>query len=243
MLQITLNPATGLSRSIAGGTTAVAFDAVIEETDTTLPFQLVGATVDWNDGSAPIPYPGFSAEQPSPLALLGLTRNLGIGVYAVTITAHNNRAPQPDTAKATLNITITQSGLKAAPPRNIFGPVLPRDDGLPNNQTWIFDVGSDLQVLQSNIKMLLLTTKGERIMQPNYGTNLRRIIFELAVASVETIIQQEIAQAISTYEPRVTLTSLQVQRVATDSRAVNVVCAFLSKQNGQPFQINLQFAK
>lgn len=243
MLSVTINPASGIARSIPGGTTPVTFDAVIEEADSSLPFQLVGASVDWNDGSQPVAYPGPSAEQASPLALLSLSRNLGIGLYAVTVTAHNNRAPIPDTVKATLTVTISPSAANAAPPRNIFGPVLPRDNGLPNNQTWSFDTGSDLQVLQSNIKMLLLTTKGERVMQPTYGTNLRRIIFELNVASVETIIQQEISQAIGLFEPRVVLTALQIQRLPDDPRSVNVICAFLSKQNGQPFEINLQYAK
>ncbi len=243
MLKITLNPVAGISRSISGGTTSVSFDAVVEETDTSLPFQLVGASVDWNDGSQPQQYPGPSLEQPSPLLLLGLRRALGVGVYAVTVTAHNNRSPQPDTVKAVLPITISQAGLKAAPPRNIFGPIIPRDDGLPNTQTWMFDTDSDLAILQSNIKMLLITTKGERIMQPTYGTNLRRIIFELQVASIETIIQQEITQAINQFEPRVTIAALQVQRVPSNPRSVNVNCTFLSKQNGQPFEVNLQFAK
>lgn len=242
MLRITVNPES-FTQSIPSGTTSVSIDVVIEETDTSLPFQMVGATIDWNDGSQPIEYPGHSAEQASPMVLMGLRRNLGIGVYAVRVTAHNNRSPDPDVASVTIPITISQAGLRAAPPRNIFGPVLPRDNGAPNPQTWMFDTGSDLQLLQSNIRMLLLTTKGERIMQPTYGTNLRRIIFELQVASIETIIQQEISQAINAFEPRVTIASLQVQRLASSPRSVNVLATFLSKQNGQPFEINLQFAK
>lgn len=240
MLRLTINP-TSITRSVSGGTVGVSIDVVVEETDSSLPFQNVGVAIDWNDGAQPDYYPGRNVEQSSPLVLLGLRRNLGIGVYAVTATAHNNRSPQPDTVKATVPVVVTQAGLRAAPARNIYGPVLPRDDGLPNNQTWMFDTGSDLQILQSNIKMLLLTTKGERIMQPTYGTDLRRIIFELNVASIETIIQQEIAQAISKFEPRVTISSLHVQRQTNNPRSVNVSAAFLSKQNGQPFEINLQF--
>jgi RND family efflux transporter MFP subunit len=43
--------------------------------------------------------------------------------------------------------------------------------------------------------MLLMTSKGERLMYPDYGTNIRNIVFELNVASIETIVQQEINQA------------------------------------------------
>ncbi len=238
MLKITLNPETGITRNIGGGTTAVEIDVAVEETDANLLFQQVEATVDWNDGQQPLEF----GPQASPLVLMGLARTLGAGVYAVTVTARNNRAPVPDSVKAVLPITINQA-TAAAPQRFVFGPVLPRDDGFPNNQTWMFDVGSDLQVLQSSVKMLLITAKGERLMLPNYGTNLRRMIFELRVASVEAIIQQEINQAVSLYEPRVALQSLEVQRVNGDPRAVNVSCSFLSRMNGQPFDVNLQFSQ
>ena len=239
MLNIATNPSAGIKRAIFGGTTEVSIDVVVEETDDSLPFQFVGAEIDWNDGAQPVSYPGLNAEQKSPLLLMGLRRNLGLGVYAVTITAHNNRSPQPDVVKALVPITISPSNAKAPPARYLFGPILPRDDGAPSAQTWMFDLGNDLLILASNLKMLLLTTVGERIMQPTYGTNLRRIIFELNVASVQAIIQQEVAQAIAKFEPRVTLASLEVQRQASDPRSVNLAATFLSKQNGQLFAVNL----
>lgn len=238
MLRLTLNPEGGITRNIAAGTTAVSIDVVVEETDVTLPFQLVDAAIDWNDGQQPVVY----SDQAAPLVLMGLARNLGVGVYAVTVTASNNRAPTPDTIKAVLPITISQMA-SGVPQRIIFGPVLPRDDGFPNAQTWLFDMGSDLQLLQSSVKMLLITVKGERVMLPTYGTNIRRMIFELNVASVEAIVQQEVSQAINQFEPRVTLRALQVQRLEHDPRAVNVYCSFLSRVNGQPFDLNLQFAQ
>lgn len=224
------------TRPIAGGTTAIGVYAAISENDQELPFQLVGATLDWNDGSQPIIYP----PQPGPL-IINTAKALSFGTYAITVTAHNNRAPVNDVFKVTFPWLISQLSPQAPAARNIFGPVLPRDDGLPNDQTWNFDTGSDLQLLQSNLKMLLLTAKGERIMQPNYGTNLRRVLFELNVASIETIIQQEINQAIATYEPRVTIQNLTVQR--NNDRSVNVAVSFLSRQNGRPFPVNLQFAQ
>lgn len=226
------------TRLIPNGTTTIGVYAAISETDPDLPFQMVGATLDWNDGSQVVTFPA----QPGTL-IVNLAKNLGFGTYNITLTAHNNRSPVNDTAKVIFPWLINQLNPVAPPARNIFGPILPRDDGLPNNQTWNFDVGSDLQILASNLKMLLLTAKGERIMQPNYGTNIRRILFELNVSSIETIIQQEISQAVATYEPRVTIQSLQIQRNAND-RSVMVDVTFLSRQSGQqPFQVNLQFAQ
>jgi len=226
-----LNPLALMERQIASGTTAIAVYAKVQDTGR------VRATLDWNDGTQPVDYP----EQDSPL-VVEATRKLGFGTYSITLTAYNTKSPAPDQIKTVFPWQITQLNPVATPARNIFGPILPRDNGLPNTQTWNFDTGSDLTVLASNLKMLLMTAKGERVMSPNYGTNIRRIIFDMNVASVETILQQEIAQAVAQWEPRVTMQGIFVNRDA-NNRQVQVQVTFLSRQNGQSFETNLQFAQ
>ena len=227
-----LNPLSMMGRQVASGKIPVPVYATVQDGD-----DRVRATLDWNDGTQPVIFP----EQDGPLTVSS-QRQLGFGTYNVTLTAYNTKAPVPDEIKVIFPWQITQLNPIAAPARNIFGPILPRDNGLPNTQTWNFDLGNDLQVLQANLKMLLITAKGERIMSPTYGTNIKRIIFELNVASVETILQQEIAQAVAMWEPRVTLQSIVVQRDA-NKRQVAVQAAFLSRQNGQIFETSLQFAQ
>ena len=90
--------------------------------------------------------------------------------------------------------------------------------------------------------MLLITSKGERVMSPTYGTNIKRILFELNLASVETILQQEIAQAVAVWEPRVVLQFLEVTR-DTNKRNVSVRATFLSRQNSKPLDVTLQFTQ
>lgn len=226
-----LNPLVLMERQITAGTTPIAIYANVQDTGR------VRATIDWNDGTQLVEYP----EQDSPLVIQA-TRKLGFGTYSITVTAYNTKSPTPDQIKAIFPWQITPLEPVAAPARNIFGPILPRDNGLPNAQTWNFDTGADLTVLASNLKMLLMTAKGERIMSPGYGTNIKRIIFDMNTASVETILQQEIAQAVAQWEPRVTMQSISVDR-DTNNRQVQVQVTFLSRQNGQSFETNLQFAQ
>jgi phage baseplate assembly protein W len=228
-------------QAIPSGTTPVTISCVVVETDTNLPYQLVSADVDWNDGQAPVHYPATSptADQPSPLNLT-LRRNLGYGTYGIRVTARNNRSV-PEQVTVTFLVEISAIHAVAPPQHIIFGPILPRDNGLPNRATWNFDLGSDLLVLESSVRMLLLTTKGERLMVPDYGTNLRRIVFSPNVDGVDSLLSQEITQACNLYEPRVTLQSLHVERLPNE-RSANVDVSFLSKANGQPFEINLQIA-
>lgn len=227
-----LNPMVMMERQIIAGTTSIPVYAVVSD-----PGNRVSATVDWGDGTQPVTY----AEQDSPL-IIDTRRALGFGTYYVAVTGSNTKAPDPDTVKVLFPWTISELSPVAPATKNIFGPVLPRDDGLPNNQTWNWDTGSDIQLLVSNIKMLLITTKGERVMAPTYGTNIRRIIFELSTISIEAILQQEIAQAVAQWEPRVTLQSILVNRDA-NTRQVALEATFLSRQSGQPLQVNLQFAQ
>jgi phage baseplate assembly protein W len=237
---VTARPAA-VTRSIKQGTTPITLACVITETDTNLPYRAVSADVDWNDGSAPAHYPQTSATatQASPLTL-ALSKNLPFGTYLIKVTARNTRAT-PDTVSAFFETIITASGELAPPPRYVFGPILPRDMGLPNRDTWIFDLATDNLVLESSVRMLLLTAKGERLMLPDYGTDLRQLLFAPNLEEIEGLVSQEIVRALNVHEPRVALQGLQVERRPND-RNVNVSAVFLSKLSQQPFEINLQYA-
>lgn len=64
--------------------------------------------------------------------------------------------------------------------------------------------------LKSDLLILLLTNPGERVMMPDYGTPLRQLMFE----PNDTIIQEEaremIINAITTWEPRITVDQIEV---------------------------------
>lgn len=231
--EITLNTATKNAR--------VGIYCAITENDPELSFQLVGADVDWNDGSQPAHFPqsGSENETASPL-VVNTAKTLGLGTYAIKVNGHNNRAPTPDTVSATFIVNVKPFTVATERAARVFGPVLPRDDGNPSPQSWLFDSGNDLAILVSSVKMLLVTAKGERVMQPGYGTNLRRILFELNIDAIESIIQQEITQALVQFEPRVRVRNLTVNR-DPNHRNVSVQATFLSNLAAQPFEVNLQF--
>ena len=64
----------------------------------------------------------------------------------------------------------------------------------------------------SNLKNLLLTAKGERYMLPDFGTEIRYILFENISSEGEFVesIRNEISNAISTWMPYLTITELDV---------------------------------
>ena len=58
-----------------------------------------------------------------------------------------------------------------------------------------------LEQAGSNIKNLLLTAKGERVMQPNFGSRLRELLFEQYTEDLTERIKQEIQEAMSIWLP------------------------------------------
>lgn len=78
------------------------------------------------------------------------------------------------------------------------------------NPLGFFHSSTGLDVVKSDLMILLLTNPGERIMLPQYGTDLRRYFFEPNDPSTHEQIVSIISQAISTWEPRITVESIDV---------------------------------
>lgn len=69
-----------------------------------------------------------------------------------------------------------------------------------------------LSQARDNIKNLLLTEKGERYMQPDFGTSLRKFIFEMNNEDIEEGIEMEIKKSVSFWLPYVTIDEIKFNR-------------------------------
>lgn len=214
----------------------VAIQCRIIEDDPNLAGMFINGTLNWNDGSIPTVYAAVAGT-----LTIDEDKGLTNGVYVVNVLGQNYKAPTPDIVAVNFPVNVIQEAAKAPPQRLIFGPILPRDSGFPNADQWLYNTESDLLILESSVRMLLLTAKGERLMEPEYGTNIRRILFELSINGIESAIQEEIVSALTTWEPRLQLQTISVER--NRDRSVTVNCAFLSKLSTQGFNINLEFVQ
>ena len=230
---------TDVERTVAGSDAgaAVAINVTVAEDDASLSAMYVSATLDWNDGSELVTTGAAAGE-----VGINLSKFLLPGFYVITITARNYRAPLHDVVVVKYLITVDSGKLSSNPPRIVYGPILPRDTGSPRVDTWQFDTGSDLLILESWVKMLLLTSKGERIMEPSYGTGLRRILFELDIRAVDTLVHEEIVGAFAAHLPAVKVERIDVARDA-HRRDVTVYLALVSRLTQQAFQTNVVFVK
>ncbi len=67
-----------------------------------------------------------------------------------------------------------------------------------------------IEQIKADLLQLLLTNPGERVMLPNYGTPLRKLLFEPSDVVLEIRAKQMIADSITAWEPRVVITNITV---------------------------------
>ena len=89
----------------------------------------------------------------------------------------------------------------------------------------------------NSIKNLILTNYYEKPFQPDVGSNVRRILFENMDTITATTLENEIAQTIKNYEPRVTISKLQVT-ADYGNNGFNVYMEFYVVNKTNPVTIN-----
>ena len=70
-------------------------------------------------------------------------------------------------------------------------------------------VSKDASAIKQSIVNLLMTNKGERVYQPEYGSDLRRFLFEPMDFATAAAIQNNIISTIKKFEPRIGVLSLE----------------------------------
>jgi uncharacterized protein len=84
-----------------------------------------------------------------------------------------------------------------------FPPAFDRDNGTVEMVSDVTDIGQSLNILLS-------TSLGERVMQPNYGCALQPYLFEPLNASLIGYLKDRVSNAILFYEPRIQVLSVEV---------------------------------
>ena len=69
---------------------------------------------------------------------------------------------------------------------------------------------SDVTDIEDSIRIILSTTPGERIMQPEFGCDLKRLVFEIIDSTLLASLDHLIYHALLNFEPRITFLNTEV---------------------------------
>lgn len=79
-----------------------------------------------------------------------------------------------------------------------------------DNDTGQVEMVSDLDDIRESLNILLSTSLGERVMQPDYGCNLNDYMFEALSNDLIGLIKHHVENAILFYEPRIIAENVDV---------------------------------
>ena len=85
-----------------------------------------------------------------------------------------------------------------------------------------FSTEIDLDVYQESISRILLTSPGERVLNPLFGSRLKELLFELDFVMQEEV-NGAISKAITRWEPRVNIKLLETSRPSPDTFAIHLI--------------------
>jgi len=108
----------------------------------------------------------------------------------------------------------------------------------------LFALSEYEQSIKEAIMIILETSKGERVMRPDFGCGIHDYVFEIVNASTLGQIEHSVTDALERWEPRIELVDVSVntESVATGKLLVNIQYV-VRKTNNQfnmvyPFYLN-----
>ena len=96
----------------------------------------------------------------------------------------------------------------------------------------------DEEAIKESLKNLILTDRGERLMQPNIGSDVRASLFENATPVTLKILEERVRDVINNYEPRVSIINIDVTSLYDDNR-VQVTIYFYVKNREEPISVDI----
>jgi phage baseplate assembly protein W len=116
-----------------------------------------------------------------------------------------------------------------------IGVSLPFDGPGVFNKTY-----STKDQIKSNVINLLLTNRGERIMNPNFGADIKDLLFEGMTDNLKSIIQDRVTTSFTTYIPQASINNVDVV-FSEDTNTINVTVNYTLNISGTSDQVTIEF--
>ena len=112
---------------------------------------------------------------------------------------------------------------------------------LPFNGPGVFNkTYSTKDQIKSNVVNLLLTNRGERIMNPNFGADIKDLLFEGMTDSLKSIIQDRVTTSFTTYIPQASINNVDVV-FSEDTNTINITVNYTLNISGTSDQVTIEF--
>ena len=117
--------------------------------------------------------------------------------------------------------------------------------GLSFNSAGVFSpIYLSYKQAKENLKNLLLTMRGERIENIEFGCDLMQIIFEPTTDDLKVEIEEIIINAVSQWLPEIDITDIEIKTILDDPNLINVIeiSISFSIQGAPEEQLNIEIS-
>lgn len=87
-----------------------------------------------------------------------------------------------------------------------------------------------VDVLKADLLVLLLTNPGERVMHPEFGCDLRQVIFDPSDSATCETVRTIVIDAIAKWEPRLSIASIECE-IGQDDNSIKIAVEFRNPEN------------
>jgi len=111
---------------------------------------------------------------------------------------------------------------------------------VPHPNTGQISKKVNVDAVKLSLRNLLLTNKYERVRNPEYGTNIRKYLFERFDGVIDDELRTEIEDAVNRFEPRVRIIDIYIdQRPDENSIYIDIQFAVLTVKEVQNLELTL----
>jgi len=94
------------------------------------------------------------------------------------------------------------------------------------------------EAIKESLRNIILTDRGERLFQPNLGSDVRASLFENANPVSLKILEERVRDAIDNFEPRVSVIDVDLLSIYDDN-TVQITIQFYIRNREDPLQLSM----
>lgn len=103
------------------------------------------------------------------------------------------------------------------------------------------EISAENRNIRESVRIILLTEPGERLLHPEFGTGLRRFLFENMDSQTEEMIKREVRLSLYRFEKRITDISVTVNAGRIEEGILYVRVAYRIRRNREQDSVEVGY--
>lgn len=91
--------------------------------------------------------------------------------------------------------------------------------------------------IKEAIRIIIMTRKGERVMEPTFGCGIQNYLFDVLDYTTMIQMEHEIEEALTLWEPRITNVQVHIESDQKEVGKMNIQIDYIVRNTNNPFNL------